>query len=194
MLLYIYLTKKIKYLNLSLHYNLYIFVAKFTKMNIRLEQFMRAEKLNSAKLAEILQIQPSSISHLLSGRNRPGFDFISKLLLMFPDLNPDWIINGKGDMYRSYSDSKSDIVDKVTKITITSLNDDNDVVNEEVTEINNVNTPIEKVEKIPEIKASVDDVPKPVEISASIKNPELDVDKIVLFYPDNTFEIVHKRR
>lgn len=179
---------------MSLNYNLYIFVAKFTKMNIRLEQFMRAEKLNSAKLAEILQIQPSSISHLLSGRNRPGFDFISKLLLMFPDLNPDWIINGKGDMYRSYSDSKSDIVDKVTKITITSLNDDNNVVNEEVTEINNVNTPIEKVEKIPEIKASVDDVPKPVEISASIKNPELDVDKIVLFYPDNTFEIVHKRR
>lgn len=68
-------------------------------MNKRLEQFMKAEGLTSAKLAEILSVQPSSISHLLAGRNKPNFDFISNLLSMFPHLNIKWIINGDGDMY-----------------------------------------------------------------------------------------------
>lgn len=84
-------------------------------MNSRLEQLMRAENLSSAKLAEILGVQPSSISHLLSGRNNPNFDFISKLLLMFPSINPHWIINGQGDMYvgAQKQDSSLNLVDEV---------------------------------------------------------------------------------
>lgn len=64
-------------------------------------KLIEAEGLSSAKLAEIVSVQPSTISHLLSGRNRPNFEFISKLLKMFPGLNPHWIINGEGDMYNS---------------------------------------------------------------------------------------------
>lgn len=71
-----------------------------TEMNERLAQFMRSEQLTAAKLAEIVQVQPSSISHLLSGRNKPNFEFVSRMLRMFPELNPDWIINGIGSMYR----------------------------------------------------------------------------------------------
>lgn len=70
-------------------------------MNERLAQFMRAEQLTAAKLAEIVQVQPSSISHLLSGRNKPNFDFIARMLRMFATLNPDWLINGIGEMYRT---------------------------------------------------------------------------------------------
>lgn len=70
-------------------------------MNERLKEFMQAEELTSVKFAEIMGVQPSSISHLLSGRNYPNYDFLSKILLRFPRLNPDWIINGKGSIYRS---------------------------------------------------------------------------------------------
>lgn len=68
-------------------------------MKNRLSEFMRLEGLSSAKIAEITGVQPSAISHLLSGRNKPGFDFIAKLLDAFPNLNARWLILNEGDIY-----------------------------------------------------------------------------------------------
>jgi len=59
-----------------------------------------SEGLTPAILADELGIQRSGISHLLSGRNNPGFDFIQKLLTRFPKLNAEWFILGKGNMYK----------------------------------------------------------------------------------------------
>lgn len=73
-------------------------------MKNRLEEFLRLEGLTSVKFAEIMQIQPSSVSHILSGRNNPNFDFVSRMLQRFPNLNPDWFINGIGNIYRSKQD------------------------------------------------------------------------------------------
>lgn len=70
-------------------------------MKDRLSKFIGEEQLTPGKLAEIVGVQPSSISHLLSGRNKPGFDFISNLLRRFPHLNPYWLILGIEPMYNS---------------------------------------------------------------------------------------------
>ena len=69
-------------------------------VNDRLLKLMDQEKLTAAKLADILEVQPSAISHILSGRNKPSFDFIQKLAINFPRLNIDWLITGKGNMYK----------------------------------------------------------------------------------------------
>lgn len=69
-------------------------------VNERLLKLMEQEKLTAAKLADILEVQPSAISHILSGRNKPSFDFIQKLAINFPRLNIDWLITGKGNMYK----------------------------------------------------------------------------------------------
>lgn len=69
-------------------------------MKDRLGRFLRSEGLTSLKFAELMEVQPSSISHILSGRNKPSFDFIEKMLARFPGLNPDWLILGKGEMFR----------------------------------------------------------------------------------------------
>ena len=74
-------------------------------MKDRIQQILREKALSSVKFAEILEVQPSSISHLLSGRNNPNFDFISKLLIRFPDINPDWLILGKGTMFRALANA-----------------------------------------------------------------------------------------
>ena len=71
----------------------------FTSMNTRLQQFLTLENLSPARLADILGIQRSGMSHLLSGRNKPGYDFILKLCTKFPDLNANWFITGKGKPY-----------------------------------------------------------------------------------------------
>lgn len=69
-------------------------------MREKLLKLMKYEKLSSSRLAEILEIQPSSISHILSGRNKPSFDFLVKILRRFPTLNPDWLLLDSDQMYR----------------------------------------------------------------------------------------------
>lgn len=66
----------------------------------RLLKFMELEKVSAARFAEILDVQPSAISHILSGRNKPSFDLIEKIITKFPRLNVDWLITGKGNMYK----------------------------------------------------------------------------------------------
>ena len=69
-------------------------------MKDRLQRFLDLEQLTPAKLADILDVQRSGLSHILSGRNKPGFDFINKLLTKFPSLNSEWLITGKGRVYK----------------------------------------------------------------------------------------------
>ena len=69
-------------------------------MKDRLLQLMQLEQLSPAKFADILGIQRSGLSHILSGRNKPGYEFISKLLLKFLTVSVEWLITGKGKMYK----------------------------------------------------------------------------------------------
>lgn len=69
-------------------------------MKERLQALMREENLTALRLAEILEVQPSSISHLIAGRNNPNFDFVVKVLTRFPEIDPDWFIMGRGEMFR----------------------------------------------------------------------------------------------
>jgi transcriptional regulator with XRE-family HTH domain len=75
-------------------------------MKSRLQQFLEVEQLSPARLSEIMGIQRSGLSHILSGRNKPGFDFIQKLLVKFPALNAEWLITGKGKMYKDQNRSE----------------------------------------------------------------------------------------
>ena len=68
-------------------------------MKERLVQLLDLEQLSPSKFADIIGVQRSSVSHVISGRNNPSFDFIQKTLNAFPGLNADWLILGKGTMY-----------------------------------------------------------------------------------------------
>lgn len=69
-------------------------------MKDRLQKLMLSEKLVPAKFAEIIGVQRSSVSHILSGRNKPSFDVIHSILENFHKINPDWLLLGTGEMYR----------------------------------------------------------------------------------------------
>ena len=73
-------------------------------MNKRLLQFLAAENITQTQLAETLDVAKASVSNILAGRNRPGYDFIESLMLHYPSLNIEWLITGKGRMYRSEAD------------------------------------------------------------------------------------------
>ncbi len=77
-------------------------------MNRRLLQFLQAENITQAQLADTLSVARGSVSHILSGRNKPGYDFLESLLLHYPTLNLDWLMTGRGRMYRS-EDEEQDL-------------------------------------------------------------------------------------
>lgn len=69
-------------------------------MKDRILEFLRRENKTSAQMAEDIRVQPSGISHILSGRNKPSLDFILKMLEKYPFLSTEWLLFGKGSMYR----------------------------------------------------------------------------------------------
>lgn len=58
---------------------------------------MQYHGLSSSGFAEKIGVQRSSISHILSGRNKPSLDFVMKILSSFPDIDLYWLLNGKGE-------------------------------------------------------------------------------------------------
>lgn len=69
-------------------------------MKERIIEFLRKENKSSANFALEIGVQPSSISHIISGRNNPSLDFIMKMLSKYPDLSADWLLFGKGQMLK----------------------------------------------------------------------------------------------
>ena len=70
-------------------------------MNTRLKQFIAAENITQAQLADNLNVVRASVSHILAGRNKPGYEFLSGLMSNYPNLNIEWLMFGKGKMYKT---------------------------------------------------------------------------------------------
>lgn len=88
-------------------------------MNKRIQQFLEIENLSPSKLADMLGLQRSGISHILAGRNKPSYDFILKFLRTFPTINPDWLLMGKGKIYRNgESDQNNQNEDNTPQLSI----------------------------------------------------------------------------
>ena len=73
-------------------------------MNTRLKQFLAAENISQSQFADTIKVVRASVSHVLSGRNKPGYDFICAIMTAYPSLNIEWLIAGKGKMYKNSPD------------------------------------------------------------------------------------------
>jgi len=135
----------------------------------RLEILMEHFGINASSLADKIGVQRSSISHLLSGRNKPSLDFVLKIMDLFPEINLYWILNGKGNLLKDEVD--------FSETFQTKKEDDH--------------TPILTKDFASEKKAEHEfevaiSKSKPLEIQNLKINSE--IFKIVLFYKDGTFK------
>ena len=128
-------------------------------MNTRLQQFLSAENLTQAQFADSIEVARASISHILAGRNKPGFDFIENLAKHYPALNIEWFITGKGRMYKSASEPLQAPVQAVEESDSLFLE-----------------SPSEPIETVPSYKKTQSIVKEKV------------INKILVFYNDGTFE------
>ena len=61
----------------------------------RITQILEEQQLSSSAFADTIGVQRSSISHVLSGRNKPSLEFILKTVRAFPAYSTDWLLFGK---------------------------------------------------------------------------------------------------
>ncbi len=157
-------------------------------MKDRLLKFMNSEQLSSARFAEIIGVQPSSISHILSGRNKPGFDFIQKILGNYPSLNAEWLILGRGQMHKQ-AIVQGDLFSGIqpagtgTDRDNTEIDGGNKMFEEDKpksrhNEVTDVNSTEASDDYISEFSSENDFATK------SVKKR---IDKIIVLYSDNTF-------
>lgn len=67
----------------------------------RINLLLKAKNITARQFAEEIGIQPSGMSHIMSGRNNPSLDFVMKVVRRWPEVNINWLMLGKGEMYAS---------------------------------------------------------------------------------------------
>jgi len=147
-------------------------------MEDRLVQLLKSEGINPTRFAERIGVQRSSMSHILSGRNKPSYDFIVKILESFPAVSPDWLLRGKGMMYKEDAQKQPGLFDEIpleSGLTEDNSKGLNPVLKTSVAE----NTPSGISYSKP---AAAEDTK--FKAPAAI---EKKIEKIVIFYSDNTF-------
>ena len=139
-------------------------------MKEKLEYLLREKQLTATQLARLLEIQPSGISHIMSGRNKPSFDFVVKILSVFPDINPDWLMLDSDEVYRRGEAPRSNPLFDTDEFDSPSESSSGALENSELSASQN------QVEKLS------------MQNFSSAKNSAKPVDRIVIFYADGTFE------
>jgi len=137
---------------------------------------MENENLTPARFADRLQINRAIVSHILNGRNNPSLDVVTRILTEMNYINPEWLLNGTGTIYKEGVDSDS--IPKETDLF--SQNDPKpDHKQEEIEkpkewELNRMKNPPQ-----PSVNKNV----------ISDKTDDRKITQIIIYYSDNTFEI-----
>lgn len=133
-------------------------------MDEKLRILMQSENLTASRLAEILEIKPAAVSHILSGRNKPSFDLLCKLVNRFPQINPYWLLGDAQEMRNPNVPFSTSEQLSESSATLFDLG-----------------------EQQPEPTIN----PKAVASSENLAMPTLgrsDIEKIIIVYHDQTFE------
>lgn len=150
-------------------------------MKDRLLEFLRRENKSSAQLAEEIGVQASGISHILSGRNNPSLDFTLKMLEKYQFISTDWLLFGKGSMYKE--PKMQSLFDDMPMQRGNEIESD---LKKPVPEI------IGKNENLINLLATGEKSSEKEKKSVTEKSNE-EIVKVVWFYDDNTFEEFYPR-
>jgi len=90
-------------------------------MKDRIILLIKAKNLTAAQFADEVGVQKSSISHIISGRNNASLDFIQKILVRYPEVNMDWIMLGKGPIFKGADSALNASNDEALKMDTTPV-------------------------------------------------------------------------
>ena len=87
-------------------------------MHDRIKNWIEIKGIKSSVFADKIGVNRATISHILSGRNKPSVDFLQKMATSFPDLNLNWIISGVGFMNKSEERKSVEKTKNIKKIVV----------------------------------------------------------------------------
>ncbi len=168
------------------------------EFNDRITKVIEYSEMSPAEFAEEIGVQRSSISHIISGRNKPSLDFITKIKSKFPDIEWNWLITGSGEMLikeDAASPSEPEVSKPEEKPAKKSLPDLFSLINDEQFGYT------ETEDKVQKNTARESDIPAPIpmqnktahsqpleNILNTQDNQNKKIRRIVFFYDDGTFE------
>ncbi|GAB5399347.1 MAG: helix-turn-helix transcriptional regulator [Aureisphaera sp.] len=133
----------------------------------RLQKILEFYGLSATAFSEKVAFNRSTISHLLSGRNKPSLEFVMKVLEEFPEVELYWLLNGKGSFPPT---SKIEIAEKPVEASEDVFDTSKTIIEKKDREIKNV------------------PVPTSEESVTSVSNKDSEIDQIVIFYKDGSFK------
>ena len=149
---------------------------------------MEYKGISPSELADTIGVQRSNITHVLNGRNKPSFQFIEKMLQIYPDLNAKWLLLGTGTMVdgpvksRNLFDQGNEITNKVPLKTERIA--ENPIPTEQ--------QPVQVPEMIvPPISDKTNAIPT---IEDQIFSSEKPIERLIVFYNDATFKVYNPSR
>ena len=162
----------------------------------RINLILRAKNITARQFAEEIGIQPSGMSHILGGRNNPSLDFVSKVLRRYPEIDANWLLLGKGEMYTSDMMSGQPAMELVSPIEepMPERKSEPSLFDERPTEVPSEAVPSQnpmyqqddiQEEEIGNIHSQTDltSIPR----SASMEETRR-IERILLIYSDNTYK------
>ena len=142
-------------------------------MNNRLQSFIAAENLTQSQFADNINVARASISHILSGRNKPGFDFVEKLMKAFPNLNIEWLITGKGKMYKTTQTGDDNLPPDDGISDSVPAAEENDILE--------IATPLPAKNNSSKLSEAITKQGKSI-------NNQKNISRIIVFFDDNSFQ------
>ena len=73
----------------------------------RIISIMQDKRMSPAQFSEAIGIQRAAMSHITNGRNNPSADVLTKIIENFVDINPGWLLTGKGTMKNDGTNTQS---------------------------------------------------------------------------------------
>ena len=136
----------------------------------RIKRIIEKENCTPSSFADRIGISRATMNHLLTGRNNPSLDVISKIHSKYLDINLEWLMDGNGPMYKGEK-----------TLLQPSLFDEVSVVNKPIIPNRTETIPIQEIKKKQEKEVGKE------EIMLS-KKQDRGINKIIIYYSDNTFE------
>ena len=159
-------------------------------MKDRIFLLIETKELTFGKFADEIGVERSTMSHIKSDRSKPSLDMAQKVLERYPEVSAEWLILGRGPMFRQTNDSQE--LDLFSQI---GLNDSKSDVNPDKVEPFQTTISTENKKMNLPIEESVNVVGKKEEQQRAFLNspkPERVVERVMIFYSDQTFEELKK--
>jgi transcriptional regulator with XRE-family HTH domain len=119
---------------------------KDNELSERIKIIIDLKELQPSKFADEIGVQRPNMSHIIAGRNKPGLDFLHKIVKRYPEVNINWLLSGLGEPLFHWNEPKGE---------------------QEIEENAENSTTFDKEKN---------------------KNTKKEIEKIVVFYTDKTFE------